>query len=61
MKRKAEKNSGKQRVKQTKKKGRGKGEREREREREKRKKKEREKSIDIGSVCGSHKQLKNIE
>ena len=25
------------------------------------KKKEREKSTDIGSVCGSHKQLKNIE
>ena len=28
---------------------------------EKEREREREKSIDIGSVCGSHKQLKNIE
>ena len=32
-----------------------------EREGQGKKKKRREKSTDIGSVCGSHKQLKNIE
>ena len=47
MKRKAEKNEEER--------GRGKRKKERERERE------REKSTNIGLVCGSHKQLKNIE
>ena len=32
-----------------------------EKEKEKKKKKETEKSTNIGSVCGSHKQLKNIK
>ena len=54
MKRKADKNMGKLREKQRKTKGIGKG-------KKKKKKKEREKSTDIGSVGGSHKQLKNIE
>ena len=49
MKRKVEKNRGKWREKRRGEAG------------EKEKKKEREKSTDIGSVGGSHKQLKNIE
>ena len=51
-KEKSKEKQGKMKRKQRKTKGRG---------REKKKKREREKSTDIGSVCGPHKQLKNIE